>query len=49
MVDRVHPIFKEDNITGVLLMDIKAAFTSVESARPINAMKAKKIDGDLIR
>jgi len=30
-------------------MDIKAAFLSVVRGRQINAMKAKKIDGDLIR
>jgi hypothetical protein len=29
MVDRAHSAWKEDNITGVLLMDIKAAFPSV--------------------
>jgi hypothetical protein len=30
-------------------MDIKAAFPSVARGRLIHAMKAKKIDGDLIR
>ena len=49
MVDRMHGAWKEDNITGVLLMDIKAAFPSVVRGRLIHAMKAKKIDGDLIR
>jgi len=49
MVDRAHAAWKEDNITGVLLMDIKAAFPSVARGRLIHAMKAKRIDGDLIR
>ena len=49
MVDRAHAAWKVDNITGVLLMDIKAAFPSVARGRLIYAMKAKKIDGDLIR
>jgi len=49
MVDRAHAALKEKNITGVLLMDIKAAFPSVARGRLIHAMKAKKIDGDLIR
>jgi len=49
MVDRAHATWKEDNITGVLLMDIKAAFPSVARGRLSHAMKARKIDGDLIR
>jgi len=48
MVDTAHAAWKEDNITGVLLMDIKAAFPSVARGMLIHAMKAKKIDGDLI-
>jgi len=47
MVDRAHATWKEDNITGLLLMD-KAAFPSLARGRLIHAMKAKKIDGDLI-
>jgi len=49
MVDRAHSAWKEDNITGVFLMDIKAAFPSVARGRLIHAMKSKRIDGDLIR
>jgi hypothetical protein len=49
MVDRAHALWKEDNITGVLLMDIKAEFPSVARGRLIHAMMSKKIDGDLIR
>jgi len=49
MVDRAHAAWKDDNITGLLLMDINAAFPSVARGRLIHAMKAKKIDGDLIR
>jgi len=44
MVDRAHSAWKEDNITGVLLRDRKAAFPSVASGRLIHAMKAKWID-----
>jgi len=49
MVDRAHAGWKEDNIMGVLLMDIKAAFPSVARGRLIHARKTKKINGDLIR
>jgi len=49
MVDRAHARWKEDIITGVLLIDIKAAFPSVPGGRLIHAMKDKKIDGDVIR
>jgi hypothetical protein len=49
MVDRAHAAWKENNITGVLLMDIKAAFPRVARGRLIQATKAKKIDGDLTR
>jgi hypothetical protein len=49
MVDRADSAWKEDNITGVLLMDNKAAFPCVARGRLIHAMKAKRIDGDLIR
>ena len=48
MVDRAHATWKQDNITGVLLRDIKAAFPSRASVRLIPAMTAKTIDGDLI-
>ena len=49
MVDRAHSAWKEDIITGVLLMDIKAAFPSIARGGLIHAMKAKRIDGDHIR
>jgi hypothetical protein len=49
MVDRAHSAAKQDIITGVLLMEIKAVLPSVARGRLINAMKAKRIDGDLIR
>jgi len=48
MVDRVQSAWKADIITGVRLIDIKAAFTSVARGRLIQAMIAKRIDGDLI-
>jgi hypothetical protein len=44
MVDRVHMALKEDNITVVLLMNIKAAFQTVARRRQMHAMKAKQID-----
>jgi hypothetical protein len=49
MVDRPHATWKEDNITGVILMDLKAAFPRVARGRLIHAMKPKNIDGDHIR
>jgi hypothetical protein len=49
MVNGAHLACKEDIITDVLLMDIKAAFPSVATGRLIHAMKARWIDGDLIR
>jgi hypothetical protein len=48
MVGRAQAVWKEYTITGVHLMDIKAAFPSVTRGSLIHAMKAKKIDGDLI-
>jgi hypothetical protein len=47
--NRAHATWKEQNISGVLLMDLKAAFPSVARGRLIHAIKAKKIDGDLIQ
>jgi hypothetical protein len=44
MVDRAHSAWKEGNITGVLLMDIKSALPSVARVRLIHALKAKRID-----
>ena len=49
MVNSAHSAWREDNTAAVLLMDIKAAFPSVARGRLIHAMKAKQIDGDLIR
>ena len=48
MVDRANSAWKEGNIAGVLLMDIKAGFRSVARQRLILPMKAKGIDRDLI-
>ena len=47
-VNKAHAAWKQDNITGVLLMDIKAEFPCLVRGRLIDAMKAKKIDGDHI-
>jgi hypothetical protein len=48
MVNRAHGRWKEDNMMGVHVMDIKPAFPSVARGMLIHAMKAKKIDGNLI-
>ena len=37
------------HISGVLLMEIKAAFSSVAKGRLVNLMKVRQIDGDFIR
>jgi len=49
MVDRAHAAIKNRHITGVLLMDIQAAFPSVAKGRLVNLMKVSQMDGDLIR
>ena len=49
MVDRAHVAWKEDNMIRVLMMNIEAAFPSVARETLIQAMKDKKIDGELIR
>ena len=49
MVDRAHAAWINGNITGVLLMDIKAAFLGVAKGRLDNLMKVKRMDGDRIR
>jgi len=49
MVDRAHAAWTNGHITGVLLMDIKAAFPSVAKGRLVNLMKVRQMDGDLIR
>jgi hypothetical protein len=49
MVDRAHTTWQEDNITGILLMDIKAVFRSVATGRLIDIMMANMINGDIIQ
>jgi len=49
MVDRAHAASINGHITGVLLMDIEAAFPSVAKGRLVNLMKVRQMDGDLIR
>jgi len=49
MVDRAHAAWTNRHITGVLLMDIKAAFPSVTKGRLVNLMEVRQMDGDLIR
>jgi hypothetical protein len=48
MVDRGHAAGTNGHITGVLLMDIKAAFPSVAKGRLVNLVKVRQLDGDLI-
>jgi hypothetical protein len=48
MVDKMHAAWTDSNTTGVLLLDIQAAFGSVTKGGPVNGRKAKHIDGDLI-
>jgi len=49
MVDRAHAAWTNGHITGVLLMDIKAAFPSVAKETLVNFMKVRQMDGDLVR
>jgi hypothetical protein len=49
MVDRAHAAWTNSHITGVLLMDIKAAFPSVAKGRLVNLMKVRQMDGDVVR
>jgi hypothetical protein len=49
IVDRAHAAWNKDKATGVLLMDLKESFPSIARGRMIHAMKAKKIDAELIR
>jgi hypothetical protein len=49
MVDRAHAAWTNGHITGVLLMDIKAAFPRVAKGRLLNLMKVRQMDGDLIQ
>jgi len=48
-VDRAHTAWTNGHISGVLLMDIKAAFPSVAKGRLVNLMQVRQMDGDLIR
>jgi hypothetical protein len=49
MVDRAHADWTKAHITGVLLMDINAAFWSVAKGTLVNLMKVSQMDGELIR
>jgi len=49
MVDRAQAALTNGHISGVLLMDIKAAFPSVAKGRLVNVLKIRQMDGDLIR
>jgi hypothetical protein len=47
MVHRAHAAWTNVHITGVLLMDIEAAFKSVAKGRQVNLTKVWQVDGDL--
>jgi len=49
MVKRAHAAWTQGHITGVLLMDIKAAFSRVANGRLVNLLKVRQIDRDIIR
>jgi len=49
LVNRVNLAWKDDNIMGVLLVDINGAFPRLVKGRLIRVMIPKKREGDLIR
>jgi len=49
MVDTAHAAWREGQIAGVHLMDIKAAFPSIGRGRLIDTMRGKGMDGDHIQ
>jgi hypothetical protein len=48
MLNKAHVAWTNSHITGVLLMDIKAAFLSVAKGRLVNLVKVRQMDGDLV-
>jgi hypothetical protein len=49
MVDRAYAAWTNSHITGVLPMDIKAAFPSVAKGRLVNLMNLRQMDEERIR
>jgi len=49
MVDRAHAAWTNGHITGMLLMGIKGASTSMAKGRLVNLKKVRLMDGDHIR
>jgi len=49
MVDRAHAVWTKGHITGLLLMDIKAACRRMSNGRLLNFMKVSEMDGDLLQ
>jgi hypothetical protein len=47
MIDRAHKAWLYRTVVGTHLIDITAAFPSVATRRPVNAMTGKHMDGDL--
>jgi hypothetical protein len=48
-VSSPHASWRNGHMPGVLLMDINAALPGVANGRPVNLMKVRQMDGDLIR
>jgi hypothetical protein len=49
MVDRAHVSWTNSHITGILLMDIIAAFPRMAKGRLVNLMKVRQKDGGRIQ
>jgi len=49
MVCRAHAAWMNGHITRMLLMVIKASFPSLAKGSPVNLMKVRQMDGDLIQ
>jgi len=47
MVDTAHAAYTHGHITGMLLIDITAAFPRVSKGMLVNLMKVRQMDGDL--
>jgi len=48
MIDRAQAAWTDGHITGLLFMDIMAAFPSVAKGRLVNLLKVRELDGNLI-
>jgi hypothetical protein len=48
LVDRLHALWTNWHIRGVLLIDIKAAIPSMAKGRQVNLMKVRQREGGLM-